>query len=73
MWEKNKKLLNLRRSAVDTITQSNGVHSSLTIKNIMMKDSGNYRCKATNIDGNSSVSTEAELISKLIHILKLIS
>ena len=35
-----------------------------------MKDNGKYRCRATNVNGNSTVSTEAELISKLLTITK---
>ena len=41
-----------------------GVNSSLTLNRAMVIDSGKYRCKATNVDGNSATSNEAELISK---------
>jgi len=44
---------------------SNGVSSSLTLNSVTVADSGKYRCNATNVDGNSSTSNEAELLSKL--------
>ena len=43
---------------------NNGISSSLSINRATVSDSGRYQCNATNVDGNSAVSTEAELISK---------
>ena len=67
-WEKNGEQYN-SGSVVNT-THSNGVSSSLTINRVTVKDSGKYSCRATNVNGNSTVSTEAELISKLLTITK---
>ena len=67
-WEKGEKLYNSRNMAsiVDTKPLDNGVSSSLTIKKAVIADSGKYRCNATNVDGKSAVSDEAELLSKLL-------
>jgi len=58
-WEKDK------RSYSSGVAQrhSNGVSSSLTLNRATVTDSGKYRCRATNVDGNSSTSNEAELLS----------
>ena len=46
-------------------------HSSiLTIDRAIVNDSGKYQCKATNADGNSATSDEAELISNTHFTLK---
>ena len=64
-WEKD------RRSYTSDVTQvtplSNGVSSSLTLNRAGVADNGKYRCRATNVDGNSTTSKEAELLSKLSH------
>ena len=62
-WERNGKQYN--SGIVENTTQSNGVSSSLTIDRARLRDSGKYRCKATNADRKSIVSTEAELLSKV--------
>ena len=36
-----------------------------------MGDSGKYRCRATNVDGMSATSNEAELISKKLHVYRI--
>ena len=64
-WEKDGMKHNFNN--VENTTHSNGVSSSLTIDRPKVKDSGKYRCRATNADGNSTVSTEAELISKIFY------
>ena len=46
---------------------SNGVRSILTINTATIRNDGKYRCRATNVDGRSGVSNEAELISKLLY------
>ena len=62
-WERNRALYS--SGNVQNTTHSNGVSSSLTIDKARVKDSGKYRCRATNVDRNSDVSNEAELISKV--------
>ena len=47
--------------------RNDGVNSSLTLNRAMVDDSGKYRCRATNDEGKSATSNEAELISKYIH------
>ena len=64
-WEKDGMKHN--SNSVENTTHSNGVSSSLTIDRARMRDSGKYRCRATNVNGKSAVSTEAELISKLFY------
>ena len=44
---------------------SNGVRSILTINSSTVSDDGNYQCRATNVDGYSTASKDAELISIL--------
>ena len=61
-WERNK--LQYNTGNVENIAHSNGVRSILSINTAAVRDSGKYRCRATNINGNSTVSNEAELISK---------
>ena len=65
-WERNRKQYN-SENVENTTTHGNGVSSSLTIGKAKPKDGGKYRCRATNADGESVVSTEAELISKLFY------
>ena len=62
-WERNRNQYN--SGNMNNILHSNGVRSSLTINQATVRDSGKYRCRATNDNGSSTVSTEAELISKL--------
>ena len=62
-WKKDQKPYYSKD--ITSVILDNGVSSSLTINKVMMKDSGKYRCNATNVDGKSAVSEEAELISKL--------
>ena len=50
---------------------NDGVNSSLTLNRAMVDNSGKYRCRATNIDGMSATSNEAELISKYIHVYRV--
>ena len=64
-WEKDGMKHNSNN--VENITHSNGVSSSLRIDRAKVKDSGKYRCRATNANGESAVSTEAELISKIFY------
>ena len=66
-WERNGKQYN--SGNVENTVHNNGVSSNLTINMATVRDSGKYRCRATNVNGNSTVSTEAELISKLFYIL----
>ena len=61
-WERNRKKNTLGN--IRNVINSNGVNSSLTIHKARVSHSGKYRCKATNADGKSAVSNEAELISK---------
>ena len=48
------------------ITSDHG--SKLTINKARVSDSGKYQCKATNADGDSTTSNEAELISN-VHLI----
>ena len=61
-WQRNKRPYN--SGNVENIVHSNGVRSILTIHTATVRNDGKYRCKATNADGNSTESNEAELISK---------
>ena len=63
-WEKDRKLYTLGDTNVTTY--SNGVSSSLTLNRATVADSGKYRCNATNVDGKSATSYEAELLSKYL-------
>ena len=58
-WEKDRRSY----SSGVTQTHSNGVSSSLTLNRTIVADSGKYRCRATNVDGDIAFSNEAELIS----------
>ncbi|XP_065918194.1 contactin-3-like isoform X2 [Dysidea avara] len=58
-WEKDRRSYT---SGVTQVTHSNGVSSSLTLNRARVADSGKYRCRATNADGNSVTSNEAELL-----------
>ena len=58
-WEKD----GISYSSGVTQTHSNGVSSSLTVNRTTVADSGKYQCRATNSNGNSTKSYEAELIS----------
>ena len=60
-WQKDGGSLSNRN--VKTQKISNGTTSNLTLDRATVKDSGKYRCKATNADDDSIVSVEAELIS----------
>ena len=51
--------------------QGGGVNSILTINTATVEDGGKYRCNATNADRISSVSDEAELISKFYVLYNL--
>ena len=62
-WQKNNKQYN--SGNVENIIHSNGVRSILTINTVTLRDDGKYQCNATNVDGKSAESNEAELISKL--------
>ena len=62
-WERNKKQYN--SGNVENTAHSNGVRSILTINTAAVRNDGKYRCRATNVDGRSGVSNEAELISRL--------
>ena len=66
-WERNGKQYN--SGNVENTVHNNGVSSNLTINMATVRDSGKYRCRAINVNGNSTVSTEAELISKLFYRL----
>jgi len=65
MWEKDEKHYTIGNT--ENIMHINGVSSTLTLNNVTVKDSGKYRCRATNVDGRSTTSNEAELISKYTH------
>ena len=64
-WERNRRKINFNRLTVKNRIHNSGVNSSLTIRNVMIKDSGEYRCTATNADEDNFSSDEAKLISKL--------
>jgi len=63
-WEKDRRSYN--SGVTQVTTHSNGMSSSLTLNRATVADSGKYRCRANNKDGNSSTSEEAELLSKYI-------
>ena len=65
-WERDGNQSTL--GSIKNIVHNDGVNSSLTLNRAMVDDSGRYRCRATNIDGMSATSNEAELISKYIHV-----
>jgi len=60
-WEKNKKQYN--SGNLENTAISNGIRSILTINATALKNDGKYRCRATNVDGKSAASNEADLIS----------
>ena len=64
-WERNGRIINSNRYTIKNTMHNNGINSSLTIENVMVRDSGKYWCKATNDDNDDFESTQAELISKL--------
>ena len=64
-WEKDGRSYNLSNTHVTA--HSNGVSSSLILNRATVADSGKYRCRATNSDGNRATSDEGELLSKLLH------
>ena len=49
---------------IKNLLYNDGVNSSLTLNTATVDDSGKYRCRATNVNGRSATSNEAELISK---------
>ena len=67
MWEKDKEPFSTSNKMVKTRKIDNGVISNLTLDRATVNDSGKYRCKATNVDEDSVVSVEAELISKPLY------
>ena len=60
-WERNRN--QYYSGNVENTVHSNGVRSILTINTATVSDDGKYRCRATNVDGKSAVSNEADLIS----------
>ena len=62
-WEKDEKPFSSRDKNVTTYITDNGVTSNLILDIASVDDSGKYRCNATNADGKSDVSMDAELIS----------
>ena len=62
-WEKDGKQFSPRNVNITTSYTDNGTSSSLTLNRATVSDGGKYRCNATNADGISVVSMEAELIS----------
>ena len=65
-WERDGNQSPLEN--IKNIVHNDGVNSSLTLNRATVDDSGKYRCRATNVDGMSATSNEAELISKYIHV-----
>ena len=61
-WERDRNQYTSGR--IKNKVHDDGVNSSLTLNKAMVIDSGKYRCRATNVDGKSATSNEAELISK---------
>ena len=57
-WERNGMIYTKHNT-----TYSDGI-SKLTLSRVTVADSGKYRCRATNVDGGSAISNEAELISE---------
>ena len=58
---------NMPYTARNIITRD--YNSTLTINRATVADSGKYQCNATNADGNSVMSDEAELISN-VHFIR---
>ena len=63
-WQKDGKSLSNKN--IKTHKTNNGTISNLTLDRATVKDSGKYRCKATNVDDDSITSVEAELISNYL-------
>ena len=61
-WERDRSQYTL--GSIKNIVYNDGVNSSLILNRVTVDDSGKYRCRATNVDGMSATSNEAELISK---------
>ena len=64
-WQKDGRSL-LSNKNVKTRKTNNRTTSNLTLDRATVKDSGKYRCKATNVDDDSITSVEAELISNYL-------
>ena len=63
IWEKDGRVFSSANKNVTIHNSNNGVVSNLTLNRAVVDNSGKYRCNATDVDGGSVVSTEAELIS----------
>ena len=63
IWEKDGRAFSSGNKNVTIHNSNNGVVSNLILEKAVVNNSGKYRCNATNADGASAVSTEAELIS----------
>ena len=63
-WQKDG--ISLRNRNVKIHKTNNRTTSNLTLDRATVKDSGKYRCKATNVDDDSITSVEAELISNYV-------
>ena len=63
-WQKDGRSLSNKN--IKTHKTNNGTIINLTLDRATVKDSGKYRCKATNVDDDSIVSVEAELISNYL-------
>ena len=61
-WERDGNLYT--SGSIENKVHNDGVNSSLTLNTATVDDSGKYRCRATNVNGQSATSNEAELISK---------
>ena len=66
-WEKDGTPLFLMNRNVMKHSNNNGITSNLTLNKATVRDSGNYQCNATTVDGDSVVSIGAELISNNIN------
>ena len=62
IWERNGD--QYTSGIITNKVHNDGVNSSLTLNTATVDDSGTYQCRATNADGRSATSNEAELISK---------
>ena len=65
-WERDGNQSTL--GSIKNKVHNDGVNSSLILNRATVDDSGKYRCRATNVEGKSATSNEAELISKYIHV-----
>ena len=61
-WEKDGN--HYTSGSIENKVHNDEVNSSLTLNRAVVDDSGKYRCRATNVEGKSATSNEAELISK---------